>query len=175
MAWCRERLQLTDRYVDSARASIHVNGPPGIGKSTLAQMYVDEHPLVLNLDIDQVRCLPGGWRERFGEAGELVRPIALGMAASHLRAGYDVVMPQFLGRASEIERFAAVAHENSAHFAELVVMDTKERSIGRFDGRGAADGLPWHADVKELVGRPGGRNTWRCATHCATGNRTSSV
>lgn len=120
-------------------------------------MYVDEHPLVLNLDIDQVRCLLGGWRERFAEAGELVRPIALGMAATHLRAGHDVVMPQFLGRINEIERFAAVAHENAAQFAELVVMDTKERSIERFDARGTADDLPWHDDVKELVERAGGR------------------
>ncbi|MEJ7706101.1 MAG: hypothetical protein WKF82_13395 [Nocardioidaceae bacterium] len=39
---------------------IHLNGPPGIGKSTLAQWYVDNHPGVLNLDIDQVRCLIGG-------------------------------------------------------------------------------------------------------------------
>ncbi|MEJ7742270.1 MAG: hypothetical protein WKF73_06810 [Nocardioidaceae bacterium] len=38
---------------------IHLNGPPGIGKSTLAQWYVDNHPGVLNLDIDQVRCLIG--------------------------------------------------------------------------------------------------------------------
>jgi len=31
---------------------IHLNGPSGVGNSTLAQRYVDEHPGVLNLDID---------------------------------------------------------------------------------------------------------------------------
>jgi len=31
---------------------IHLNGPPGIGKSTIAQRYVDQHPEVLNLDIN---------------------------------------------------------------------------------------------------------------------------
>ena len=36
---------------------IHLNGPPGIGKSTLAQLYTGEHPGVLNLDIDQLRAL----------------------------------------------------------------------------------------------------------------------
>jgi predicted kinase len=64
---------------------IHLNGPPGIGKSTLAQRYVDEHPGVLNLDIDRLRALIGGWRERFAETGEIVRPVALSMAATHLR------------------------------------------------------------------------------------------
>ncbi len=66
---------------------IHLNGPPGIGKSTLAQMYADEHPGVLNLDIDRLRALVGGWRDRFAETGELVRPLALDMAGTHLRAG----------------------------------------------------------------------------------------
>jgi len=78
------------------------------------------------------------------------------MAATHLRAGHDVVMPQYLGRTSEIERFAAVAHENEAQFVDLVVMDTKQRSVDRFYARGETDDLPWHADVKELVKRGGG-------------------
>ncbi len=110
---------------------IHLNGPPGIGKSTLAQWYVDNHPGVLNLDIDQVRCLIGGWRERFVETGELARPIALAMASAHLRAGLDVVMPQYLGRLGEIERFEAVAQDSGAE-------------------------LSWHREVQELVDRNGG-------------------
>lgn len=48
---------------------IHLNGPPGIGKSTLAQLYVDDHPGVLNLDIDRVRGMIGGWQDRFAETG----------------------------------------------------------------------------------------------------------
>lgn len=135
-----------------------LNGPPGIGKSTLAQMYVDDHPGVLNLDIDQLRCLIGGWRGRFAETGELVRPIALSMASTHLRAGHDVVMPQYLGRLSEIERFEAVAHDSGAVFCETVLMDTKERSIQRFAHRGVGGELPWHRHVQEVVDRSGGRS-----------------
>jgi predicted kinase len=93
---------------------IHLNGPPGIGKSTLAQLYADDHPGVLNLDIDVVRTLIGGWRGRFAETGQLVRPVALAMAAAHLRGGRDVIMPQFLARLGEIERFGAIASDNGA-------------------------------------------------------------
>lgn len=136
---------------------IHLNGPPGIGKSTLAQWYVDAHPGVLNLDIDQVRTLIGGWRERFTETGEIVRPVALSMAASHLRGGRDVVMPQCLCRLSEIERFEAVAHDSGAVFCEVVLMDGKQQSLERFQHRGDDSELPWHQQVQEIVERLGGQ------------------
>jgi len=55
---------------------IHLNGPPGIGKSTLARRYAAEHPGVLNCDIDVLRTLIGGWDTDFGRAGALIRPAA---------------------------------------------------------------------------------------------------
>ncbi|MDQ3716349.1 MAG: ATP-binding protein [Actinomycetota bacterium] len=135
---------------------IHLNGPPGIGKSTLARFYVDDHPGVLNLDIDGVRGMIGGWQDRFEETGEIARPIALGMAHTHLSEGRDVVMPQYLGRLSEIDRFEAVAVDTGAAFVEVVLMDTKERSIQRFTDRGDDDTLAWHRQVRDIVNRAGG-------------------
>ena len=135
---------------------IHLNGPPGIGKSTLAQLYVEENPGVLNLDIDQVRRMIGGWQARFDETGEIARPIALGMARTHLEAGRDVVMPQYLGRLSEIDRFESVAVDSGAAFVEVMLMDTKESSIHRFNSRGDNDELTWHRQVRDIVARAGG-------------------
>ena len=40
---------------------ILLKGPPGVGKSTIALLYAQGHPLALNLDIDLVcRQLGGG-------------------------------------------------------------------------------------------------------------------
>lgn len=135
---------------------IHLNGPPGIGKSTLAQLFADDHPGTLNLDIDQLRTLIGGWRDRFIEAGEIVRPIALNAAGVHLRGGRDVILPQYLGRTSEIEGFEALARQSDAQFHEFVLMDTKQRALRRFAQRGEHDELPWHRYIVEFVHRSGG-------------------
>lgn len=135
---------------------LHLNGPPGIGKSTLAERYAAEHPGVLNLDIDRLRELVGGWQDRFAETGELVRPLALSMASTHLAAGHDVVMPQFLGNLNEIKRFEAAANAASAGFRMIVLMDDQQNSIDRFMRRGAAAMSPWHRHVRDVVERSGG-------------------
>lgn len=56
----------------------HLNGPPGTGKSVLAQLRAQDHPGVLHLDIDRLRVLVGGWRQRFAETGEILRPLTRG-------------------------------------------------------------------------------------------------
>ena len=48
---------------------IHLNGPPGIGKSTLARRYAAEHAGVLLCDVDVLRTMIGGWQEDDGAAG----------------------------------------------------------------------------------------------------------
>jgi len=52
---------------------ILLNGPPGVGKSTVARMYAHAHPLSLNLDIDQIRSLIGGWRDTHGQVANTYR------------------------------------------------------------------------------------------------------
>ena len=98
-------------------------------------MYVDEHPLALNLDVDLIRSLIGGWRDA-AESGLLARTIALAAARVHLAAGHDVVIPQFLGRVAFLEQVELLAGEVGADFHEIVLLDSKENSLRRFVGRG---------------------------------------
>lgn len=135
---------------------IHLNGPPGIGKSTLARLYADDHPGVLNLDIDVVRTLIGGWRGRFAETGQIVRPVALAMAAAHLRGGRDVIMPQFLVQLGEIERFGAIARDSGAAFCEIAVMDGRREALARFYRRHDGDARGLQREVRQIVADGGG-------------------
>lgn len=136
---------------------IHLNGPPGIGKSTLARRYVQEHPGVLNCDIDVLRTLIGGWADDFGAAGELIRPAALAMIGAYLRSGHDVVLPQMLINPRELARFERCAHDADADIAELVLMDEPGACVERFSRRGT-DGAsdPWHHQVQAIVAALGG-------------------
>lgn len=133
---------------------IHLNGPPGIGKSTLARRYAEEHPGVLDCDVDLLRTLVGGWRADFNRAGELIRPAALAMIGGYLASGHDVVFPQMLADPGEVARFEASATDVGAQFVEIMLMDVAPACLQRFHRRNGDD--PWHDHVRAIVAELGG-------------------
>lgn len=133
---------------------IHLNGPPGIGKSTLSALYAERHPGALNLDIDSLHRLIGGWQDDDTDTHALLRPVALAMASSHLRGGRDVILPQCLTQVCEIEAFEKAAHEQGADFREIILMAEKAEAIARFESR--RDDTEWGEYNRRLVARHGG-------------------
>ncbi|WP_394619260.1 AAA family ATPase [Lentzea sp. JNUCC 0626] len=114
---------------------IHLNGPTGVGKSTIAARYAADHPRTLNLDADEIVRLVGGWRTDFYGAVDLVRPLALSMAATHLASGHDVVMPQLIMRHSERDRFAAAATSAGGTYTEFVLLTPARIAVDRYRER----------------------------------------
>jgi predicted kinase len=138
---------------------IVLNGPPGIGKSTLAGRYVDDHPLALLLDIDTIRSLLGRWIDDQPESGRLARVLAVQMARLHLTAGYDVVVPQLLTRPELLHQLEGVAADVPADLHEIALVDTKEQAIERFVARADAPVPAPRFDPSALVERNGGVET----------------
>ncbi len=136
---------------------IHLNGPPGVGKSTIARRYVADHPGVLNCDIDILRTLVGGWSDDFGMAGSLIRPAALAMIEAYLSSGHDVVLPQLIAKPAELARIEGCARSSAARFVERFLMADVDQAVGRFNHRGEDEPEdPWHAQVRAIVASEGG-------------------
>jgi len=115
---------------------ILLNGPPGIGKSTLADRFASDHPLTLVLDIDSIRTSMGAW-ETHEESKLLARLVAIEMARAHLRSGHDVVVPQLLGRLEFIETLEALAAETGASFREILLLASNADAFARLQARRA--------------------------------------
>ncbi len=114
---------------------IHLNGPTGVGKSTIAARYAAGHPKTLNLDADEIVRMIGGWREDFHGTVALARPLAITMATHHLSTGHDVVMPQLVMRQDQRDRFAEAARSVGAAYLELVLLAPAEVAVSRFRRR----------------------------------------
>jgi predicted kinase len=112
-----------------------LNGPPAVGKSTVARRYADEHPLTLVLEIDAVRALLGGWLEEWQRSGWAARMIALAMARTHLEAGHDVIVPQLLTRREFAEMLREAAEAAGASFYELTLLDPRDVVVARLAQR----------------------------------------
>ncbi|MGW7539336.1 AAA family ATPase [Amycolatopsis sp. NPDC054798] len=123
---------------------IHLNGPSGIGKSTVARRYADLHPGVLALEADQVVTMIGGWRAAFWDTLPAARRLALAMAETHLRAGHDVVLPQLVTRVEQAERFEEAARAAGGEYIEIMLAAPRSQAKARFAARGdhaAADAM----------------------------------
>ncbi|MDH2414061.1 AAA family ATPase [Nocardioides sp. CER19] len=133
---------------------IHLNGAPGVGKSTIAERYVAEHPGVLNCDVDRLRCLVGGWRNDFEAVGAIIRPVALAMIRAHLDGGHDVVLPQMLASEEERARFRAAALEAGHGYVHVLLQAPPGEARASFYGR--PDGDPLHDAIRGVVDGDGG-------------------
>ena len=134
-----------------------LNGPPGIGKTTLARRYVQDRPLALALDIDTLRRALGRWETDQESAGLLARELALAMIRTHLATGHDVVVPQYVARTDFLDALAAAAEAGGGRFAEVYLTDTRAAVLERFDARADDESAAVHhaEAVRNVGGRAG--------------------
>jgi predicted kinase len=144
------------RYGDGMARLVHLNGPPGIGKSTLSALYADRNPGTLNLDVDTLHHLVGGWQDEQIDTWPVVWSLVRAMAATHLDGGRDVVLPQYSAEVDEIVGFEKLAHQHGAGFREVVLLDDRQAAIERFNRRAQDSDDPWVRHHHRLIEWGGG-------------------
>ena len=135
-----------------------VTSPRWYDSSTIAGAFADRHPGVLNLDIDRVAAMIGGWGDNFSDSFEAGRLLAAAMARVHLTNGHDVIMPQMMTHvnAGELADFESAAAAAKAEYCQILLTADVEPSVDRCMERAKA-GDPRQDVVSKVIDERGGR------------------
>jgi predicted ABC-type ATPase len=140
---------------------IHLNGPSGIGKSTVARAFAAEHPGALNLDVDQIVALIGGWQDSFWDALNAGGLLAASMARTHLASGRDVIMPQLIANTPDFAKFESAAATAGAEYFHIMLTADVEPAIARFTQRALTDDSVHQTVISKIVDDQGGADFLR--------------
>ncbi|CAM3598389.1 AAA family ATPase [Nocardioides zeicaulis] len=132
---------------------LHLNGPSGVGKSTLARAHAANRPGTLVCDIDDLRSWVSGWEDDFVGTGAAVRTSALALITAYLATGRDVVLPQLIVTPSECARFEAAAADAGAAYVGVVLDVAPGDLLERLHGRTVT---PVSAVVSRIIEERGG-------------------
>ena len=132
---------------------LHLNGPSGVGKSTLARLHAEAHPGTLVCDIDELRSWVSGWETDFVGTGEAVRASALALITAYLATGRDVVLPQLIVTPAQADRFEQAAAEAGAAYVAVVLTVEEDLLLERLHARTAT---PVTTVVSRIIEERGG-------------------
>ncbi|HSW77742.1 MAG TPA: AAA family ATPase [Candidatus Chromulinivoraceae bacterium] len=115
---------------------ILLNGFAGSGKTTIGKEYINEHPLTLLIEGDELIVNIGQWLSNELEARSHVFELTKAMTKTHLAVGRDVVLPYLVVDASHVISFEQIATSYGADFYEFLVFNGKDTAIERLMKRG---------------------------------------
>jgi predicted kinase len=131
---------------------VFINGAPGSGKSTIAQALAQDRSMTLALDIDGLKHSLGRWEEDPRASGLHARRLALVLGGDQLRAGFDLVIGQYLARTPLIEDLERLAEQHGARFFEFVLDLDAATLAKRLADRASNPDRSEHAVNNRLVG-----------------------
>jgi len=115
---------------------IIINGPAGVGKNTIAELYKEDHPRSLIVDIDEVRRTIPNYRENREQSYKEACDLVYEQTKKHLLNGGDVVIPNIIKKVEVFNSLEKITSECNADFYEFVLWTTKEDAIRRAIKRG---------------------------------------
>lgn len=120
---------------------IILNGPCGVGKSTVALEIQKELPLSLLLDVDALRRTIEGYQEHRKESLQLSYRHAIALAESNLGAGQSVVVEKTVFNDDWfLEGLKDIARAHQAEYFEFLLTADRETVVARAEARGFRPG-----------------------------------
>jgi len=118
---------------------IIVNGPTGIGKSTVAKKIHEKLPLSFLLDIDAQRRYISKYKENRKESGELSLVVSRAIANEYLKSGHDVIIDKVIVNTTTALGFIELGKKHNADIYEFILNSSRETLIKRAEERGYRD------------------------------------
>jgi predicted kinase len=112
-------------------------GAAGVGKTTIASRYINEHPFALGVDGDELIVMIGQWLANEEAARRQVFEFTKAMAAIHLKSGHDVLLPYLPTDAVRLQIFEELAGQMDADFIEIELFVDKGEAVRRLMRRGS--------------------------------------
>ena len=115
---------------------IILNGPCGVGKSSIATRLHEVRPMSFLIDIDNLRRLFSGYKEKREESGRASLKLAEAMVGSCLDMGHDVIIDKMQFDATVLDRYYEIAEQKGVEVKEIILWASKEVVMERAHARG---------------------------------------
>jgi len=122
---------------------IMINGPTGVGKTTLAKKLHEVMPMSFLIDLDEQRRFISHYREYKKESGKLSFDVALAILEVCMKNGYDYIIGKgilaagpYIHDKNLIEKFAKIGKKYKAEIYEIFLWADKEVTYKRMQKRG---------------------------------------
>lgn len=129
---------------------IIINGPCGIGKSTLSAKLHASMPLSFLLDIDAQRRFISHYREQKEESGKMMMAISKAIIISCLGDNRDVIIDKIMFDTDVLDSYYEIAKTYSAKVYEIILWAPKEVVMERANSRGWREGGLLTPEICEL-------------------------
>jgi predicted kinase len=116
---------------------ILINGPAGVGKSTLAAQLHAFIPLSLHLEVDTWRRFISDYKKHREESLALAYTVSLVVLDAYLASGHDVIVDKMLLESSiSPDVFLEAGRKRGAETYEFFLTASKDTVLARIDARG---------------------------------------
>ena len=119
---------------------IIINGPCGIGKSTLAARLHDKMPLSFLLDVDTQARFISHYREFMEERHEMVHAVSLGIIEACLKINRSVIVDKMTFHPAVLDAYHEMGKQYKAEIHEVILWAPKDVVMARAQARGWKEG-----------------------------------